>query len=242
MDLSVTSTGAPPRPRLAAAAHALAITAAAAMAAALFPTGDAVGGDLGERLVIPVRMLLLVLVATALLRWCGETWGDVGLSRPRAVPRLLGWVAGGYIAIAVAAMVLTQIVFPQFGVQPKTSLAFGAIHGNLGEYLYWLLPVAWGSAAFGEEMVFRGFLQSRLARAFVSSPALLPVVVQALIFGALHAYQGTGGAILAGATGLIIGGVYMLSGRNLWACILLHGLVDTISITALYFGAVPAGV
>ena len=66
---------------------------------------------------------------------------------------------------------------------------------------------------------------------------MLALFGQALIFGALHAYQGAGGAILAALTGLMLGFVYLLGNRNLWACIILHGMIDTISLTAIYLGA-----
>lgn len=239
---SLNAAGGGSDPRGIAWAQAGLITLAAAIAAALFSTDGAVGGDTAARFVIPLRMLALVLIATALLKWSGETWRDVGLARPRSMLATSGWVVGGYICIAAAAALLTQLVFPHVGLQARTAAAFAGLQGNLGEYLYWLIPIAWGSAAFGEELLFRGFLQSRLMRAFAGAPAVLAVVAQAAIFGALHAYQGAGGAILAGVTAMIIGGIYALNGRNLWACILLHGLVDTISITAIYLGAVPPGV
>jgi len=36
--------------------------------------------------------------------------------------------------------------------------------------------------------------------------------------------------------GLILGAAFLLSGRNLWVCILAHGFIDTFAIVALYFG------
>jgi membrane protease YdiL (CAAX protease family) len=36
---------------------------------------------------------------------------------------------------------------------------------------------------------------------------------------------------------LVLGLVYIGARKNLWAGILLHGLVDTVSITAVYLGA-----
>jgi uncharacterized protein len=36
--------------------------------------------------------------------------------------------------------------------------------------------------------------------------------------------------------GLILGAVYVLSERNLWACILAHGFIDTFGVTAAFFG------
>jgi membrane protease YdiL (CAAX protease family) len=133
---------------------------------------------------------------------------------------------------------MTQLLLPALGVTPKTVTLFAAVEGNTAEYLYWLLPVIWGSAAFGEELLFRGYLQTRLHKALrgAKGAAFLALVLQAVIFGALHSYQGMGGAIMAGSTGLVLGAVYLGAGKNLWAPIILHGLVDTISISAIYLG------
>jgi len=37
-------------------------------------------------------------------------------------------------------------------------------------------------------------------------------------------------------SGLVLGVVYLLSGRNLWAPILTHGLVDTVVVVATFMG------
>ena len=221
-----------------AAVGALAISLVAAIALALFSTEQAVGGDWLQRAAVPARMLFLVLAATLLLRWSGASWRDVGLPRPASWWRTSGLVVGGYVAVGLMFALTTQLLLPALGVAPKTISLFAALEGNAAEYLYWLLPVAWGSAAFGEELVFRGYLQSRLQSAMggAKGAAAAALLLQGLIFGALHAYQGLGGAIIAGTTGLVLGGVYLAARKNLWAPIILHGLVDTVTLTAVFLG------
>lgn len=223
--------------RHVAAVGVLGITLLAAVLLSLFAAEQAVGGDLLERAVIPARMFLLVAVATLLLKAAGETWSGVGLRRPGSYWRVAALVLAGYLAVGLMFVAVSQLL-AMFGVSSKTLGLFAAIEGNTAEYLYWLIPVAWGSAAIGEELVFRGFIQTRLeaAAGSVKAASAIAVVGQALIFGALHYYQGLGGAILAGATGLVIGIVYLAGRRNLWAPIILHGLVDTVTLTAVYYG------
>ncbi len=36
--------------------------------------------------------------------------------------------------------------------------------------------------------------------------------------------------------GLMLGAAFLLSGRNLWAAVLAHGLIDTFAVLAVYFG------
>ena len=58
----------------------------------------------------------------------------------------------------------------------------------------------------------------------------------AAIFGLLHAVQGPSGMLITGYIGLVFAGIYLASGRNLWAPILAHGTADTVSLTMLYLG------
>lgn len=222
-----------------AATGLIAVVAVAGAALSLFSAQIAIGGDFVERIAVPARMLLLVLAATWMLRWAGDSWRGVGLRPPASWWRCAGLVVAGYLAVSAAFVVLTQMIFPRLGLASHSAEVFAGLQGNLSELLYWLVFVAWGSAAVGEELLFRGFVQTRFERLLGAgaTAAWLAVAAQAVVFGALHAYLGAAGAILAGTTGLIIGAVYVLGGRNLWACIILHGMIDTVSLTALYFGA-----
>jgi uncharacterized protein len=199
--------------------------------------GEVVGRGAGPKLFQLLRMAFLVLLCTWLLRRGGEHWADVGLRRPPRwwmVPLL---TAGGFVLLIVLSSVMYQVILPAVGAPPPELSAGRAIRGDLAEYLYAAIPVAWGSAAFGEELVTRGFLLDRIAKVIGSpgTPALLAaIVLQAALFGAFHLYQGIGGALLTGAVGLLIGLIWLWGGRNLWACILLHGLVDFIAATESY--------
>lgn len=64
----------------------------------------------------------------------------------------------------------------------------------------------------------------------------LAILLQAVVFGALHAYQGLGGRVVAGVSGLSLGLIWRFSGGNLWAPIVVHGLIDFISITEIFLG------
>lgn len=118
---------------------------------------------------------------------------------------------------------------------------FKPIRGNLPEYLFWLLPVTLGTAAMGEEMLFRGFVTDALCslvRTRGAAAAAVAIAIQAIIFGCLHYYQGAGGCITAGAVGLALGITWLIAGRNLWAGIVIHALLDGSAMTAIYLGLV----
>jgi membrane protease YdiL (CAAX protease family) len=108
----------------------------------------------------------------------------------------------------------------------------------------WVLPAAFGllllTAATTEEYFFRGVLQERLARWWGSEAGA--IVVASVLFGLYHlpyAYlkaswpsHGDLGAALAaalaqgGIAGLILGWVYVRSGKNLLAPVVAHALIN----------------
>ena len=125
--------------------------------------------------------------------------------------------------------------------QPGLDIAaYSRIQGNPVE-LAKILTIVWTTAAIGEELLFRGFLQDRIHA--VLGPgrrsAVAVVLLQAVIFGVAHSYLGLRGILTAMLVGVIFGTWFLLRGRNLWSLILAHGLIDTITMTALYAGVVP---
>jgi uncharacterized protein len=106
-------------------------------------------------------------------------------------------------------------------------------------YLFWVLPVTIGTAAFGEELIFRGFITNALQRLLGGSgirAVFTALTAQAVIFGGPHFYQGIGGMITVGVTGLALGLTWLIAGRNLWAGIAIHALLDGSAMTAIYLG------
>jgi uncharacterized protein len=64
----------------------------------------------------------------------------------------------------------------------------------------------------------------------------IAVIGSAILFGFGHFYKGPAGIVDSGVAGLILGSAFLLSGRNLWTCILAHGLIDNFGLLALYLG------
>ena len=145
-----------------------------------------------------------------------------------------------FTAIAVVAVYLLVVLALRPALEalgfpaPDVSGMRQLIEGNTMAYLLFLLPVSWGSAAFGEEMLVRGFILNRAER--LTHSAVWAVVIQATIFGLAHSYQGITGMLMIFTIGLILGAVFIRCGRNLWPVIVAHGVIDTIGITALYLG------
>jgi membrane protease YdiL (CAAX protease family) len=184
------------------------------------------------------------LVAALLLARAGLTWEALGFPRPtRWLWTPLVGVAL-YVAATVAVVVVVHPLARALGLPPMRLEAFDGLRGDLPRLLVTLLMV-WTTVSFGEELVFRGFVQKGLAGALSGGAlpplavAILAVVGQALVFGALHGYLGPTGMLNAAVVGLVFGaGVYVVGG-NLWPLVIAHGLMDTVGLVAVYAGVMP---
>lgn len=187
--------------------------------------------------LLPLTALMIGGV-TWLAHRRGHGWRALGLRAP-AGPGRLAWQTGLLLAVSLLVIqLLMPLIFKVTGNLPDIS-RFEAIAGDLSLYLS-ALAIVWLSAGLGEEMLFRGFLMHRLAALLSGDPApsaaawYAAAALQAVLFGALHAYQGVPGILVTGVLGFILGIGVVRSGGNLWPAILTHGLIDTISLTAMY--------
>jgi len=184
----------------------------------------------------PTRLVLFLLVASASLWNRHLGWADIGFTRPPSVSHTL--TVAGLSAAAILVAVPTAIV-PFSTWVSETPVDLSAL-GNLRESptLWMLLVQAWTLAAFGEEMAFRGYVIRRVMDLVGTTlPSLASAVaISGVLFGLAHGYQGTAGMIAAGIIGGILAAVYLLQQQNLWAVIICHGLVDSVSLSLIYFG------
>ncbi|MCI0568558.1 MAG: CPBP family intramembrane metalloprotease, partial [Acidobacteria bacterium] len=157
----------------------------------------------------------------------GLTWRHFGAGRPPSWMRaaLFGaflWLAMGIVLNAAVLPGVTALT----GQLPDLSAA-AFLRGN-PPALAGALVVAWGSAALGEEILFRGHVMTRLAEAMGGgrSAWASALFIQAALFGLSHAYQGMSGMVVTAAAGLVLGAGFMLARRNVWPAVLAHGLTD----------------
>ena len=200
----------------------------------LLPLGGILGGLTGFIPLSAIGAIVLpLLAATLFLRREGVLWRDLVFGRPLPPLQVLGFT-GLALALVLFAVTASNAVLRAMGFPPADVSVFTQLlEGDLVIYLWFLLPVSWGSAAIGEELLMRGYLLHRLEGLAGTAAA---VVLQALIFALAHFYQGITGVVNIFVLALLFGLVYLRSGRNLLPLILAHGLIDTFSMTALYLG------
>jgi membrane protease YdiL (CAAX protease family) len=181
-----------------------------------------------------LRPILGFAAAWAMLTIAGQRWADFGLRRPRSLLHLVIACAAFYAAVYLISTWLVPVLAKLFTVSSSpTFLAY--IRGNTVAFIGWL-AIAWLVGGFCEKLLFRGFLINRvesLVGAGLPGQAA-GVLFQAVLFGALHLYQGSFGFVFAGTIALAYGIAYLLLGRNLWPLILVHGAWNSVGIARVY--------
>ena len=139
------------------------------------------------------------------------------------------------MVLATLAFVAVGLLAPLLGGMPPQADMSGYefLRGNIPLAVLTMLAVYIGSS-LGEEVVFRGFLISRLHRIFEGyQPNFWSVVVSGAIFGLAHAAWGPLGILQTTAMGWVLGYFYLRYRRNLWITILAHVYMDTLLILQL---------
>ena len=182
----------------------------------------------------------LFLMAWISLRWRGLGWRDVGLARPVDWRRTIAIGILGGIGIELMELFVTQpLLVKLFHKMPDLS----ELDGLRGSWKLLLLGLAltWTLAAFGEEMVYRGYLMNRVAGLFRNPKVAWTISLIAVnfLFGLGHIDQGVTGQVENMIDGALLGVIFLATGCNLWAAVIAHGLTDTIDLVLLYLGKYP---
>ena len=111
------------------------------------------------------------------------------------------------------------------------------LEGNLPTTITWLL-IVWATAAFGEEIIFRGYFMRQFVKFFGDSKVsiALNILIFCSFFGYMHIQQGITGQLVAGATGGLLSSIFYIRKYDLWFMIMIHGFFNTLGILSFYFG------
>jgi membrane protease YdiL (CAAX protease family) len=191
--------------------------------------------------LVPLTQTILLLPLVWLsLRLRKEPWWTIGFTRPQNLWRAIAaGMAAGLALDLFAVFVTTPLIGGFFGVEPDYS-ELKCVQGNPALLLVFLM-FSWTLAAFGEEICFRGFLMKRVADLFGDSRAawIASLLLSSVLFGWGHTEQGVSGWMQEGLSGLLLGVLFLLAGRNLVVPIVAHGVSNTLAFVLIYFGRYP---
>lgn len=183
-------------------------------------------------LLLPTLALLALAGVSLLVRREGPaTIGlrRVGHGRTLVVQMLLFAVAWTGLHLAVLIPVANRLTGERQDMGD-----FEALEGNLG-MLAVLLVLSWTLAAVGEEVAFRGYLQTRLTDVLgTDGPGLVvAIAASSMLFGLIHTQQGIVGVALTTVDAVAFC-VLRYRFRTVWAPVLAHGFNNTIGFVAFY--------
>ncbi len=179
------------------------------------------------------------ILVVGLVLWArGDGWGALGFAAPASWWPTVGLALGLGLALQLLSIGLVEPLSERWtGVAHDHSVVAG-VRGSWRAFGLWMLLV-WLVVAPLEEIVFRGFLMTEIARIVGTSPwaTLLNVLLASTVFGLAHGYQGRSGMVSTGVVGAVLGWVFVASGFDVWLAILVHGFIDTIGIALIAVGA-----
>jgi membrane protease YdiL (CAAX protease family) len=164
----------------------------------------------------------------------------IGLSQPKSWKKVVFLGIGVGVGLQLLSLYVIEPILAKLTGQLPDLSQFSSLKGNIQFLLMWL-GISWTVAAFGEEIVYRGYLMNRVTDLLGKTKCawLVSLCLSAFLFGLIHYYQGAAGMISTGISGLVFGLLYLVTKRNLWAAILAHGAYDTAGFLLIFLGKYP---
>jgi membrane protease YdiL (CAAX protease family) len=131
---------------------------------------------------------------------------------------------------------MKALVMPLFVADPVNH-AYHYLEGNRAVIPGTLYTMIVG-AGFGEETLFRGYMFERLGKLFGtgSGAKVVIVLITSLLFGLAHySVQGLAGVEQATIVGLVLGGIFAMTGR-IWMLMFAHAAFDLTAYAIIYWG------
>jgi membrane protease YdiL (CAAX protease family) len=160
------------------------------------------------------------------------TPNELGLGAPRSWLSTLGYSLAG-LAVILAHSPVADWLASRWFKQPPRLEAFRGIQQS-GANLLLGIVAAWLFGGVLEELIARGIVLNAIAAGLNSliggSVAVaVAVCIAALGAGAMHSYQGPRAMVIITQLSILFGILFVISGYNLWAVMICHGLFDTVA-------------
>jgi membrane protease YdiL (CAAX protease family) len=184
-------------------------------------------------LFIPTIIILGIMIISLLIR--KEKISSLGFKKTE---NAFGMVVNVLLLVIIWTFLQLALFMPVLNHLTGTTQdlrTFENLKGNLGNLLFFLI-LTWTLAAFGEEIVYRGYLQKRIYDMFENPRIAIfsGIAISSLLFGLAHTEQGLIGVTITTLDAIFFS-LLKIKYDNMWAPILAHGFSNTIGLTAFFF-------
>jgi membrane protease YdiL (CAAX protease family) len=172
-------------------------------------------------------------VTFLILRGSKFDWTRFGIGQKITGKTVLKSAIISLVLFSVFSLFIDPILEAWLGEYDLSSI--DDIRGNLVGYIA-LMVIVWVFAAFGEELLFRGYYMKALAELLGNHNKawLLSAIITSLYFGISHVYQGLVGVVSVFLWSLTISLIFNKNRNNLLLLVLIHGLYDTVGVTLIF--------
>jgi membrane protease YdiL (CAAX protease family) len=183
-------------------------------------------------LAVPTIVILALAGISLLVR--GAPVSTLGVRRIGGAGRMAMRVLGLTVGWTLLQVGLVIPLLEHATGETQDLGQFDGLEGDLG-MLLGLLALSWTLAAVGEELAYRGYLQTRITDVLGPGIAgvLAAVAASSILFGLAHTEQGAIGVALTTLDAVLFS-VLRIRYRTLWASVLAHGFLNTIGLVAFF--------
>lgn len=170
------------------------------------------------------------------LKYSNETFSDIGFSLKKFNPNSI--LFGGLFAVLTLAfmqMIFHPVLDFFVSLEYKDAGLNDTIQGGKLQFFIMVI-MGWLIGGFYEEIVFHGFIFTRLEKMFKGKYATyISFVITIVIFGIYHIQLGALGLVNAFVVGAVYLALFLYFKRNLWYSIICHGFYNTMVMTLIYY-------
>jgi len=196
-----------------------------------------------KQTVLWIANILMLIYVWMGLKLRKERWIDLGLTF-----KSISWRGGFKVlllsilvfVLALAGFMVGSIIMANITGIPEGAnmTGYDYLKDNFGMLLLTLAGV-YIVSSFGEEVIYRGFLITRISQIGNDSKkaTIIAIIFSSTIFGLIHYSWGPMGMVQTGFMGLALGICYIKLKRRLWILILAHAYMDTILMIQMYMAS-----
>ena len=185
-------------------------------------------------MLIPT-LIILVLMVVSLLLGRGKLT-DMGIKKIEKPMKMMMTI---FLLTVLWTLFIIGVFMPVLNHLTGSTQdlsTFENLKGNIGKLVF-LLAASWTLAAFGEEIAYPGFLQTRISELFADKTTgiLIAVALSSLLFGYAHTEQGIIGVVITTFDSVFFSLLRYKYKGCIWAPVLAHGFSNTIGIVTFFF-------